>query len=166
MYSIVTDRFNNETLDCNYSYRAKYNYECIYCVPIELSPKISYGSPVFVIEMNNSTNQIEGIGLIKNTLVTNKYYKVHIDGNNNRYIYIGNYYMSRDTINQYNSLLVCALDKALFKGYTHSKRGTGLTLFPEKVLQSVIATGINIKTEIKELFVRHFREKPFEAGST
>jgi hypothetical protein len=31
-----------------------------------MSPKIYLNSPVFVIEMNNSTNKIEGIGLIKN----------------------------------------------------------------------------------------------------
>ena len=37
----------------------------MYCCPSELSPKIPYNTPVFVIEMNNSTNKIEGIGLIK-----------------------------------------------------------------------------------------------------
>jgi hypothetical protein len=38
----------------------------MYCSPLELSSKIAYNTPVFVIEMNNFTNKIEGIGLIKN----------------------------------------------------------------------------------------------------
>ena len=88
MYTIVTSRFNNETRDANYVYRQKHNFACMYCSPLELSPKIPYNTPVFVIEMNNSTNKIEGIGLIKNKLETGKYYKVHEDGNNNRYIYV------------------------------------------------------------------------------
>ena len=68
MYTIVTSRFNNETRDANHAYRIKNGFACMYCCPLELSPKIPYNTPVFVIEMNNSTNKIEGIGLIKNKL--------------------------------------------------------------------------------------------------
>jgi hypothetical protein len=49
------------------------------------------------------------------------------------------------------------LEEILFKGYTHSKRGTGLTTIPEKVLKFDICEGINIKKEIKDIFVTHFR---------
>ncbi len=73
MYTIVTTRFNNETLESNYAYRRKHGFACMYCCPQELSPKIHYNTPVFVIEMNNQKNQIEGIGLIKNKYETNKY---------------------------------------------------------------------------------------------
>jgi hypothetical protein len=130
----------------------------MYCCPLELSPKILYNTPVFVIEMNNSTNKIEGIGLIKNRPETKKYYKVHSDGNTNRYTYIGNYFIERDIIDDYNSPLVYALEDILFKGKTHSKRGSGLTKIPEKVLKFDVCEGINVKKEIKELFIYHFRE--------
>lgn len=159
MYSIVTGRFNNETRDANYSYRKRRNFACMYCCPSELSPKILYDTPVFVIEMNNSTNKIEGIGLIKNRPQTQKYYKVHDDGNTNRYTYIGDYFIDRDTINNINSFLVYVLEIILFKGYTHSKRGAGLTLIPEKVLKLDICEGIDIKKDIKNLFIYNFREK-------
>jgi hypothetical protein len=92
MYAVVTSRFNNETIDINYAYRRKRCFNCMYCSPLELSPKIPYNTPVFVVEMNNSTNKIEGIGLIKNKPETEKYYKVYCDGNTNRYTYIGKYY--------------------------------------------------------------------------
>ena len=159
MYSVVTTRFNNETLKSNYSYRLKHNYSCMYCSPSELSPKIYYNTAVFVIEMNNSENKIEGVGLIKNKIETDRYYKVHNEGNTNRYIYVGNYFIDRKSIEEYNERLVYILDIILFKGYTHSKRGSGLTLIPEKILKFDICQGIDIKREIRELFMCHFRER-------
>jgi hypothetical protein len=131
----------------------------MYCSPSELSPKIYYNTAVFVIEMNNSENKIEGVGLIKNKIETDRYYKVHNEGNTNRYIYVGNYFIDRKTIEEYNQRLVYILDIILFKGYTHSKRGSGLTLIPEKILKFDICQGIDIKREIRELFMCHFRER-------
>jgi len=159
MFTLVTGRFNKETLLNNYAYREKHKFVCMYCCPLELSPKILYNTPVFVIEMNNETNQVEGIGLIKNKPENKKYYKVHSDGNTNRYIYIGNYFISRCIIDDYNSQLLYVLEEILFKGKTHSKRGAGLTKIPQKVLKLEICQGINIEKEIKELFVYHYREE-------
>lgn len=159
MFSVVTSRFNNETLNANYVYRKKHNFKCMYCAPLELSPKILYNTPVFVVEMNNETNKIAGIGLIKNKPVTKRYFKVHEDGNTNRFIYIGNYFLEREAIDDYNPLLVYVLEEILFKGYTHSKRGSGLTTIPEKVLKLDICEGIDVKKEIKQVFIWQFREK-------
>jgi hypothetical protein len=166
MYAVVTSRFNNETLEANHSYRFKKGFGCMYCTPLELSPKIEYNTPVFVIEMNNSTNKMEGIGLIKNKPETNKYYKVHSDANTNRYTYIGKYFMSRELLDEYHPHLVYLLDNILFKGYTHSKRGAGLTLLPEKVIASELCKGMQIKKEIKQLFTFHFSNqgKPVPAS--
>jgi hypothetical protein len=159
-YSVVTSRFNNQTLEANHSYRAKKGWACMYCTPLELSPKISYYTPVFVIEMNNSTNKIEGIGFIKNKPESRKYHKVHQDGNTNRFTYIGNHFMSRELIDEYDPLLVYILEEILFKGYTHSKRGTGLTLIPEKVFKtSEISKDVDIKRAIRQLFLFHFNQK-------
>ena len=166
MFSVVTGRFNNKTRDANYEYRKKHDFKCMYCVPCELSPKILYDTPVFVIEMNNETNMIEGIGLIKNKPATNKYYKVHTDGNTNRYTYFGNYFLDRETIEDYNPLLVYILEQILFKGYTHSKRGTGLTTIPEKVLKLDICENKDIKKEIKQIFLAQFSEKEKHLKST
>ena len=51
------------------------------------------------------------------------------------------------------------LDEILFKGYTHSKRGSGLTKIPEKVLKMKICENIDIKKEIRKIFVYHFKDK-------
>ena len=159
MFTVVTVRFNNETLETNYAYRKKHNFQCMYCSPQELSPKISYNTPVFAIEMNNSLNQIVGIGLIKNKPASDRYYKVHYDGNHNRYIYIGEYFLDRESIERFNPLLVSVLDEILFKRKTHSKRGCGLTTIPKKVLSLDICQGLNIIKTVRDLFISHFREK-------
>jgi len=158
MFTVVTGRYNNETWEASVQYRLRKNLPCIYAPPCRLSPSIELNSPVFIIEMNNQLNQIMGIGLIKNKLVTDKVYKVQADTNCNRYIYIGEYHISREVLENYNSFLVYVLDQILFKGYTHSKRGIGLTKIPEKVLKLDVCEGLDIKEEIKNIFVIHFRE--------
>ncbi len=159
MFTVVTDRYNNETWDASVNYRKRKNLSCIYAPPFKLTETIDLGSPVFVIEMNNSINEIMGIGLIKNKTVTDKVYKVQEDSNHNRYIYIGDYHISREILDDYNPMLVYILEEILFKGYTHSKRGIGLTKIPDKVLKLDICEGMDIKKEIKNIFVYHFKDR-------
>jgi hypothetical protein len=159
MLTVVTGRYNNETWDASVQYRIKKKFACIYAPPCRLSPLIDLNSPVFVIEMNNSTNQIMGIGLIKNKLVTDKVYKVQADSNCNRYIYIGDYHIPREVLDNYNPFLVYVLEEILFTGYTHSKRGTGLTKIPEKILKFDVCEGLDVKKEIRKIFVHHFKDK-------
>jgi hypothetical protein len=52
------------------------------------------------------------------------------------------------------------LEIILFKGKTHSKRGSGLTIIPEKVLKFDICKGINVQKDIKNIFIYQFRTKP------
>jgi hypothetical protein len=162
MFTVVTGRYNNETWEASVRYREKRNFACIYAPPSKLSEDIDSNSPVFVVEMNNSKNEIMGIGLIKNKLVTDKVYKVQEDSNCNRYIYIGEHHISRELINNYNPFLVYVLDEILFKGYTHSKRGSGLTKIPEKVLKSDICEDVDIKKEIRNVFVYHYKNNKNE----
>ena len=67
MLTMVSTRFSNATLGENRAYCSKTGIKgCIYGSPFEMSPNILHDSLVFVIEMNNNSNQIEGIGLIRN----------------------------------------------------------------------------------------------------
>jgi len=159
LFIVTTTRYNNDTWEASISYRENKNIPCIYSPPCRLSESIDLGVPVFVIEMNNSINQIMGIGLISNKIVTDKKHKVQSDTNYNRYTYIGKYHISRELLNFYNAELVYILDIILFKGYTHSKRGSGITKIPKKVLELDICRHINIGKEIKNVFVLHFSKK-------
>jgi len=157
MISILTTRFNNETWEINCQNRVRRNINCIYGSPHLICEKIALNSPIFIIEMNNEMNKIEGIGLIKNN-TTDQYYKLYKDPNYNRFTYIGEHHISRDMLLYYNKNLVCILDQILFKGYTHSKRGSGFTQIPKKVLTSEICKNIDLKNEIKKIFVIHFKK--------
>ena len=126
---------------------------------MKISQQIDINENIFVVEMNNSSNQIMGIGLIKNKLVTDKKHKVQSDTNCNRYIYIGKYHISREILEDYDKELVDILDIILFKGYTHSKRGYGLTRIPSKVLKQDICKKNDILNKIKTVFVKYFYEK-------
>ena len=159
MFTILTGRYNNETWQATFNYRLKKNIKCIYAPPCPISENIYLNSPVFVIEMNNEINEIMGIGLIKNKPITDKIYRVQSDSNCNRFIYIGKYHITREIIEDYNPFLIYVLDEILFKGKTHSKRGSGLTKIPEKVLKLDICESLDIKKEIRKIFIYHFRDE-------
>ena len=87
MFTIVSTRYNDTTWQENITYRKKTNHNgCIYGAPHMLSNKIVVDSLVFVVEMNNSLNKIEGIGLMRNNIRLDKYTSVYKDGNFNRYV--------------------------------------------------------------------------------
>jgi len=136
MITLVTTRFSNKTWEENNNYRKKnISIGCIYGSPQEFSPKILYDSTILVIEMNNSTNQIEGIGLVKNRPFLDKYYLIYSEGNYNRYIYKSKYYLHRDMIMRNNSVLLDTLEYIVFKEKTHLKRGSGFTTISQDLLK-------------------------------
>jgi hypothetical protein len=136
MIEITTTRFNKDTWNENQIYRSRLPPNtCIYGVPSQLSCKIPLKNLVFVIEMNNSTNKIEGVGLIRNQIQHDKYYKIYQYGNYNRYTYKSDYYLDRNKLTEENEELVKLLDTVLFKGKTHLKRGSGFTMITEKCLK-------------------------------
>ena len=160
MFSIVSTRYNDITWSENINHRKKNNFDgCIYGAPHMLSDKIMDNSLVFVVEMNNSLNRIEGIGLMKNNIRLDKYISVYKDGNFNRYVYKGNYHIDRELIIRHNCLLVDIFDYILFKEKTHLKRGAGFTTIPEKLLRHKFCQNINIKKEVKNLFINVFGNK-------
>jgi hypothetical protein len=157
MIAIVTSRFSNDTWRENSEYRKRNNMNgCIYCSPQQLSSKIYPNSPVFVIEMNNTTNKILGVGLISNKIQFDKYYKVYEIGNYNRYTYTSEYRLDRQILLEYFPALVNILDYILFKEKTHMKRGGGMTQIPDKLLRHTKCNEIDIAKEIKNLFQKHF----------
>jgi hypothetical protein len=159
---ILTIRFNHETWEENCRYREnKPNVGCIYGSPSILNLNCPIDSLLFIVEMNNSSNQIEGIGLIKNRayiydakcfVYNTKYF--------NRYIYKGSIRISRETIEKYNKILLEVLDYILFKEKTHLKRGTKFMRITEKLYDKPICLAIgkeiDFKKEITKIFKSYF----------
>jgi hypothetical protein len=152
MSILATTRFNSETWEENIVYRSRHNMEgCIYGTPRKIISKIPNQISIFVIEMNNSLNRIEGIGLILNDLRVDKYYPIHSIGDYNRYTFKGKYRMDRDDIDRKNPEVVSTLDTILFKGRTNFKRGSGIMRMPPKLLD--LNKDINLHQEINKLFL-------------
>ena len=74
MFYLACTRFNNQTYQENKNYRIQSNEPVIYCSGFKIRTTYSPGALIFVIEMNNSTNKIEGIGFIKNKPESRKYH--------------------------------------------------------------------------------------------
>ena len=67
---ICVTRFDNKTFEENKIWKQKNNeIGCIYGSPIKITEKILPEQQILVLEMNNSINKIQGIGIIKNELV-------------------------------------------------------------------------------------------------
>ena len=159
--TIVSTRFNESTWSQNQAYRTKHKC-CSYSAPAPMSPKIPNESLVLVVEMNNTRNRIEGVGLIRNSPLLDRYYKTYDYFDYNRYFYKSGYQVSREMLLDYNPILVDVLDYILFKEKTHMKRGSGFTTIPPKLLGHDRCNGLDIKQEIKGVFLSTYKnQEPF-----
>ena len=135
---ICVTRFNNITFNENQTWIKENNNAlgCIYGCPVKISENILPYTTLIVIEMNNSKNIIEGIGIIKNSCVreNKKYYKIYSDNNYNRYIYKSNLRINKIHFNNYEKEVINLLEEYLFKSATHCKRGQGIQKLPKKVI--------------------------------
>lgn len=132
---LLTSRFNTKTKQENETYRKRRNLEkgCLYCTPELVCQDIPKAANMMVLEMNNDTNKIMAIGLLKNTPNFDKY-RVYEDSNYNRFSYVGKYRITREEMTEEEENVLKALDQLCFTGNLHMKRGHGLKMFPTKIL--------------------------------
>jgi hypothetical protein len=112
---------------------------------------------MFVFEMNNEENKIEGIGVIKNQTVNDKKYKIYSESDYNRIIYRGSYWLSRDQLLLMDTELIEIFDKMLFKGKSHLKRQSGITVVTEKLTKKWEQDLDHLKRRIRDIFIRQFK---------
>jgi hypothetical protein len=152
---LLTSRFNNKTIEENKKFRdMNWPNGCVYCTPEKVSQSIPIQSKLLVIEMNNDTNQIIGIGLCFNKPFSERY-TVYQDNNFNRFNYIGKYRISRTDMNTEEEAVFKALDILCFTGNYHMKRGHGLKLFPLILLFNCQKV-LNIPEYIEQMFIKRF----------
>lgn len=157
MFHLACTRFNNETYDENLRYRTKNNEKVIYGSTLKIREIYPLGMLLFIAEMNNEKNKVEGIGLIKNTLVHDRRHKIYENSEYNRYIYKGNYWLSREDINKFNPEILEILDTILFKGKSHLKCRIGITVITEKLFVHWDYELRNLKNMVKDLFIHYFK---------
>lgn len=131
---LMTSRFNSETFEENQNFRNhNENVGCVYCSPQTISHKITLNSVMFILEMNNDTNRIVGIGMVRNHPYSGKY-NVYKNGNYNRYVYVGKYRIDRSDMTLEEDKIMQVFDILCFTGNRHMKRGQGLRAFPVETL--------------------------------
>lgn len=157
MFYIACTRFNNTTYEENTNFRHKYNETAIYGTTLKIRNIYHLGTLIFIVEMNNEQNKIEGIGLIKNMLVCDKRYKIYDNDEYNRYIYKGKYWLSRSQINNVNEKITEIFENILFKGKSHLKCRMGITIITEKLFVHWNYDLQILKNMVKYVFLSYFK---------
>lgn len=135
-FAVCITRYNNATWAERTAWlAANPEYTCIYKSPVAIKSNIPYESPLFVIEMNNDTNQIMGIGRIVNEIRGDRSYRIYADQNYNRYTYLGRQRLDRAVIMQtrMDARVIETLERMLFYGARHAKRGQGIHELPARI---------------------------------
>jgi hypothetical protein len=148
---IMTTRFNNKSHAEMLSYCDKIKgLKCIYGVPKVISEYVAKDAIMFVLEMNNEINYIEGVGMVKNMAFPSRY-GVYEDGNYNRYSYLGKARIDRTDMTEEEEKVMDEFDTYCFKSKRHQKRSHGITIFPPDIIEK--------KTDLIEFIVNMFKNR-------
>lgn len=152
---LFTTRFNNDTYNENIEARDICDFDCAYGSPNKIK-NIQIGFPLYIIEMNNETNKIEGIGYIHNKSLRHppKIYRPSYD-DCNTYVYTGDYHITREDIDRLFPEVLYALENKLFKGKGNQKRGKGFTRVSEKMYSEEF-TKAGLIFAIKQTFIHKY----------
>lgn len=132
MIQLACTRFNNSTWEENRRYRQTVGVATMYGSDTRLSAQVAPGEWLAVFEMNNTTNRIMGIGLISNTPLYTPHAIYSIFTSYNLHIYRGAHWFSREDIEAFDATILQDAEQVLFKGRSHMKRLSGITIIGER----------------------------------
>ena len=157
MFYVAVTRFDTGTWNENCRWRDRENATgCAYGSPRRITDRVEPTDWLYVIEMNNSSNKIMGVGLIR-AMPSPKKSKMYKEGNYNRFFYIGPLRTDRSQIKSPKlELLFDVLDVLLFKGKRHFKRGQGIELLPDWIRDS---SHLDLQSSLKVLFENAWKRK-------
>ena len=148
---LMTTRFDQATWNNYTEWQKRHNVSGVYYnTPLPISPTISPERILYIIEMNNTTNKVMGIGIIQNKQTRGKYFKMFDDECFNRYHYQSSKRITREELSQHTLLLqngswlslLELLEKICFKSSRHSKRSRGICKLPSIYFKGIIMTKI------------------------
>jgi hypothetical protein len=151
---IGTTRFNSTTWEQNRDWRAVNKPSgCAYGVMKTIGERIPLNSSVYVLEMNNTTNTIMGIGLVVNCPDPLENVKIYKDYNYCCYLYTSDFRIDLTEFSRKEKSIIKIFEHLVFKDKSHLKRGQGITALPDKMIRYVISKGINLMQELQFMFV-------------
>lgn len=127
----MVTRFNNTTWQELSKYKEKHSVVgAFYGVPRRIAETIPLKSKLFVLEMNNETNTIMGVGLIRNFIKMDQRHNIYSWGNYHRFTYAGKHRLDRALMTRDEEALIEKMENIVFKGKGHLKRGQGIQKVP------------------------------------
>jgi hypothetical protein len=144
MILLATTRYSHKTFAEGRAYSDARNTPAEYGAPDPIRAVHSRSAQFLVIEMNNESNRVEGVGLIRNQ--HRGRHRVHSNPMYNRYVYRASRRLSRAEID--DEPMFCFLDEVLFRGKGHLKRLTGISALSPKFLAQAPATMESVKATL------------------
>lgn len=139
-YFLACTRFNKYTWNENQEARKIHSIKALYGCDIEIAEKIPIKSNIFVLEMNNETHQIMGVGLIRKRIIFKPLIRIYANNNYNRYIYAGKQWICRERLIEKDEVIFNQLEQVLFTGRSHMKRLTGISIISNKLCRHIHTT--------------------------
>ena len=153
-FDIYTTRFKNDTFIQNQRMKHnvfEYNDSCkqhgsLYSTMLPFPKNTSDHKYLFILDMNNETNTIMGIGFLKNILSRNQDLNIYDDPSFNNYIYKSMFYIPICDLNQnyceniepsWIEFIKKEFIQCLFYGKSNLKRGGSFSRFPMKKLKYI-----------------------------
>jgi len=156
-FAIMTTRVSNDTLlETNKWCKEQQlqNIKTVYACSVAISKHVKQHK-LLVIEMNNTTNKILGIGYIQNILPESFKYQIFSSNRtvNNKYAYMCRRRIDISDMTTNELELIRLLEIFCFKGKCNMKRVRGITRFSLRLQSKLIQNeGLNIYEEIKKIF--------------
>lgn len=166
-HRVMTTRFNNETKAENDTYcqsMMEKSIRCIYSSCTMVDAKIVKPLDIMlVLEMNNDTNTIMGVGMVRNIVPTKcNIYPMYSTAKHNVFSYIGKHRIDRVEMTESEEKIMMALDVLCFTGSRHQKRSQGLTVFPICMMQKCKSKGeYGLDIDITNFIGNMFRTRYF-----
>lgn len=152
--------FNNETLAQHEIWMKKHNRTgCSYGTPLQNSPRIFPRERMFVLEMNNDTNRVVGVGMLNNT-PSPKRYRVYDDHSYNRYLYEGEHRILVSQMTIVERTVIWIMEQLLFYGSGHMKRNQGISLVPRAWETNPTISFVNC---LRQMFLSRWKFEPVPA---
>jgi len=157
-FELMITIFTTETYQENKQYCQRENLKCLYSSSVPISNTVEPGKKIFVLEADNTTNKIRGIGYIKNVAKTRAIYGGTDLQKHNGYVYVGRQHYCRDERQETMSetLLFDVLEQLCFYGKSHLKRFQGIQRFPTKWIHNLLKRDYNIVEQIIQIFKQRY----------
>lgn len=166
-YRLMTTRFTNDTYYELQRYKENNNIvnKCILNIPIKLRvTRVAMSYPLIILEMNNSTNEIMGMGFVLNeTHGLRHEYNIYKNMNYNRFTYKSRFYVNlqKNSMDYKNYIstniefvsLLDTLTDICFYGKGHLKRGSSFTAVPMKKITK------EVNEKLMEIFLRKYEHE-------